>query len=104
MMTVAMIATIIVAPVVIPIVAIAIAIVGIVTIAVRVFTPVAMFVAIIPVVVIVTMIAGLRLRSENREAEESGAEDGDGFEVHNVVHSPTGGAAENSYECVILEP
>ena len=98
MMTVMMIATIIVAAVVIPIVAI----VGIVTIPVRVITPVAMFVTIPPVVVIVTMIAGLRLRGEDREAEESGAEDGDGFEVHNVVHTPTRGLAENSYECVIF--
>jgi hypothetical protein len=48
------------------------------------------------------MIAGLRLRRQNREAEEGGAEDGDGFEVHNVVPSPTRAMAENSYECVIV--
>lgn len=102
MMAVTMIATIIVAPVVIPVVAIAIAIVGIVTIPVRVITPLAMLVTIPPVVVFVAMIAGLRLRGQDGEAEHSRAEDGDGFEVHNVVHSPTDGRVEHSYECVLF--
>jgi hypothetical protein len=101
MMVVMMIAAIIVAPVVVPM----IAIVGMVTIPVRVtpVAPVTMFVAVPPVVV-ATMIAGLRLRRENREAEQCRAEDGDGFEVHNVVPTPTRGFAENSYECVIFQP
>ena len=99
MMVVAVMVAVVIAPVVMAMPVIAIAVARI-TIPVRV-TPVAIFVTIAPVVV-TTMIAGLRLGRQNREAEEGGAEDGDGFEVHNVVPSPTRATAENSYECVVF--